>query len=263
MLREERIRSILSAVTASGTASLRDLADLCQASEMTIRRDLAELESQGRIRRVRGGASSVRSEDPGYWQRVKQSSTEKRALADMAASLVRDQQTVFLDAGTTIAEVARALVRRCSAENLNIRVVTHAVNISAELAECPRIAVRQLGGEVDRGTLSAVGYSTISQIRDMNFDVFFMGTSGLNLEAGCTNSAPLGVEIKRAANAQSNVTWLVADGSKWGEVCTYKVFEIEALTGWITDAQVTAVDKKTLAANGVELRQLHTQLQER
>lgn len=225
---------------------------------MTVRRDLVELESQGRIRRVRGGASSIRSEDPGYRQRVKQSSAEKLALADMAASLVRDQQTVFLDAGTTIAEVARALIRRCSTEDLNIRVVTHAVNTSAELAECPRIALRQLGGEVDRGTLSAIGYAALSQIQNMNFDVFFMGTSGINLEAGCTNSAPLGVEIKRAASAQSHATWLVADGSKWGEVCTYKVCEITSLSGWITDAKITAADKKTLVANGVELRLLHT-----
>lgn len=255
MLREQRLKVIMNALASAETVPLVELARLCSASEMTVRRDLADLEARGRLRRVRGGASLVPPEsDPGYWHRSTLKHESKQALGKLAASLVRDGQTVFLDAGTTMTEVARAIAAKSAAELLNVRIVTHAVNISAELAAVPSIAVHQLGGEIDSGTLSAVGHDMGQQMSDMNFDLFFMGATGVSLANGCTNSAPRGIEVKRAALAQARHTWLVADASKWNATSAYKIIDLAALDGWITDVEFDEEGLQSIAKEGVELK---------
>lgn len=254
MLREQRVKAIIEALSEQDTVPLGELVSLCSASEMTIRRDLAELERQGRIRRVRGGAALIIAEtDPGYWHRAAHRSDTKRMLGKKAASMVEDGQTLFLDAGTTITELARALAVRVMTESIEVRVVTHAVNISTELSAVPSISVHQLGGEIDPGTLSATGHDLAGQISDMNFDLFFLGATGISLHHGCTNSAPKGVEVKRAAFAQARRTWLVADSTKWKNVSTYKILDVDALHGWITDTPSDDEEVQDIGARGIEL----------
>lgn len=255
MLRDQRQKAIVNALAAGETVSLGELARICSASEMTIRRDLAELEERGKARRVRGGASRVSPEaDPGYWRRSTQKNEAKQALGKLAASLVREGQTIFLDAGTTMTEVARAIAARSVAEELSIRIVTHAVNISTELAAVSSIAVHQLGGEIDSGTLSAFGHEMGQQISDMNFDLFFLGATGVSLASGCTNSAPRGIGVKRAALAQARRTWLVADASKWDVTSAYKIVDLAGLHGWITDVEFEEESLQSIAKEGVELK---------
>lgn len=254
MLKEQRTEAILKTLLERGTVPVRELVAKCSASEMTIRRDLADLEDKGKLRRVRGGASLPTEADPGYWQRSSYRSDAKRALGKAAAAIVATGQTLFLDAGTTCAEVAKALAERASSESLEIRVVTHAVNISVELTAVPSITVHQLGGQVDPGTLSANGHDLDRQISEMNFDLFFLGATGISPTSGCTNSAPNGVEVKRAACRQARQTWLVADSTKWEKVSTYKILDLAALHGWITDAPLDDEEMQTIRQGGLELK---------
>jgi DeoR/GlpR family transcriptional regulator of sugar metabolism len=229
---------------------------------MTVRRDLADLEARGMIRRVRGGAIRVDGTDPGYSHRSREHLSEKQRLGRIAAQLVSDGETIFLDAGTTAAEVARALADRARNEGIRARVVTHAINIGAELAVVPGLAVHQLGGEIDPATLGATGPDVIRDIHQMNFDLFFMGVTGVDPAEGLTNSSRVGVEVKRTACARARKVWVVADGSKWKNVSFYRVTDLTTVHGWVTDAVLQPDECSSLMSAGLQILQPEFQSRE-
>lgn len=235
----------------TGNVSIRSLSEKMNVSEMTLRRDLGELESRGLVRRVHGGAVLASDRDPGYWLRYKQFQKEKRIIGTATASLIQADQTVYLDTGTTAIEVARALVRRSLEENLRVRVVTHAINVGAELAGNPKISLHQIGGEIFPDTLGATGRESVQQILALNYDLFFLGVSGAEQSAGWTNSSPVGIDTKQAVIERAKKTFVIADSSKWGKVSFLPVAPINGVDGWITDSGMPAGEQNKLHRLGV------------
>ncbi|HRN19633.1 MAG: DeoR/GlpR family DNA-binding transcription regulator [Trueperaceae bacterium] len=249
----DREQHLLALLQDNGNVSTSQVASELGVSEMTIRRDLTRLEHKGMVRRVHGGAVLASDNDPGYWLRHKRYRVEKEAIGRAAAAMVESGQTIFLDTGTTAMEVARNLIRRSLQGPFTARVVTHAVNIAAEMVAHANLNVYQIGGPTDATIFGATGLAAVKQIEELNFDIFFMGVSGVDLEAGLTNSNPVGVETKRAALGRAREVFAIADSSKWGHVSFTTIAPLSAVGHLITDASIPRNATEIAARAGVEV----------
>ncbi len=232
MLIAERQKAILTHLAQNGNVSVVDLCHMFDVSEMTIRRDLNELQKQGLLKRTYGGAIPT---EPAFFemsQRAKLSVyvQEKERIGQLCADLVKDGDVVFLDSGTTTLFVAKAL--KCKA----ITVLTNDLNIASDLLDCPNITLYVAGGEVRRGTNNLVGSKAISFFDDLRGDILFLGVEGVDLSAGYTVPDLDEVPIKRKMMRSVDQVYVVSDHSKLGRNTLGVIAPISAVKALITDS---------------------------
>ncbi len=245
MIPTDRLEQILKLTQAHGTVTNITLAEKLGVSLMTVRRDIIELEHRGLLRRVHGGVQSAASPDRGFSLRSRQQQTAKHAIGAAAALLVQDFETIYLDAGSTAFEMALSLRQRSVK---GVRVVTHAINIAAELSGLNHIGVVQIGGEVFGQTFAATGPLAIQAIRTLSFDQFFMSAQGFDLRNGLTDSNLLEVEVKQAVLAATKKVVLIADSSKWGVTSFARVAALNVVSQIITDSGISLTSRESLDA---------------
>ncbi len=171
VLRVQRRQEILNAVR-SGTAQVGDLAAAFGVSEMTVRRDLRDLEREGKLTRVHGGA--VPPDEPSFAEVVVERLDRRTRIGAAAAALVQDGQTIMLDIGTTTLQLARHLRGR------SVTVITSNLAAYEELLPETSIELVLLGGIVRRNYRSLVGVLAEDALRQLRADVAFLGASGLD-----------------------------------------------------------------------------------
>jgi DeoR/GlpR family transcriptional regulator of sugar metabolism len=164
------------------TMSVDDLSRALSASAATIRRDLAALEKSEGIERTHGGAvlPALRPAEQDFAYREAQDVAEKRAIAEAAVGLIAPGSTVFLNDGSTIMAIAKAIV----AHGRDVFVATPAVNVATKLAENPRATVCLLGGFVRHTSLATTGPFTETMAAQINADMAFISSDGLSAEGG-------------------------------------------------------------------------------
>ena len=212
MMAEERRMQILQIIRAEGRAKVNDLVQRFKTSAVTIRSDLNELHQRGVIQRSHGGAviqDTVFRESP-LNERLKNQSKEKQRIGAMAATLIKEGETVILDSGTTTLEVARQI------KNIpHLQVITNGVNIAVELLNARHTQTIMMGGTIRNDSASIVGRATEDMLEQFSADKLFLcgagcdpefGVSGTNLEETMANRAML-----RAARE----IIVVADASKF------------------------------------------------
>lgn len=231
MLAQERRQHIFKDIEASGVASVRDLARRFDVSTITVVRDLQELEQEGLIRRVHGGAISMRgtSYEPPFSAREAQFSPEKLRIACKAAELVADGDSILLDVGTTVLEVARALK---GTRNLTVLVTN--LRAALELANQTAIQVIMMGGKLRPSELSLVGHLTEETLRTFQVDKAFIGIGGITLEHGLTEFNFDEAGTKRAMIERARQKIVVADHTKFGKVMLNAVSPLNAVDLIIT-----------------------------
>jgi DeoR/GlpR family transcriptional regulator of sugar metabolism len=180
-LRRSQIRRLLMTQEAM---SVEDLSRTLQASAATIRRDLAALEKSEGIERTHGGAVApvLRPAEQDFAYREAQDVAEKRAIAQAAVALIAPGSTVFMNDGSTIMGVAKAIV----AHGIEVFVATPAVNVATKLAENPKATVCLLGGFVRHTSLATTGPFTETMAAQINADMAFISADGLSAEGGLT-----------------------------------------------------------------------------
>lgn len=244
--RQERMRSL---VRERGVARVDELCEALKISPATTRRDLEQLESAGRIRRVHGGAVSVESrlEEPLFDDKASIQPREKHAIALAALALIKPGDSLYLDGGSTVLELARLL-----RERTNLTVVTNSLRAASELSgQGPRVIL--LGGELRRLSQTVVGPLTRHILHDLRVDRAFMGTIGLTLKDGLTttdtNEAFTKIEVmKRAAEVV-----LLADSAKIGKVAFAHAGELRNVHTLITDSKADRSFLKSARAAGVRV----------
>jgi DeoR family fructose operon transcriptional repressor len=248
----ERHEAIVEAVSASQAISTDELVRRLGVSAETVRRDLALLEEKGVLRRVHGGAAPVESRrviEPSYIERSMIRHEAKAQLARVAVGLLENGQTVVIDIGTTAIAVAQAIPR-----SFEGTVVTPSLPVAVELADRPGIEVLLAGGRVRAGDLACSSAFTKSFFTDIYADIALLGSGGVHAEAGLTDFHLDEIDVRRAIIANSARRYILADSSKVGQVAPYRVCELSAVDGLITDentdqAVATAFEK----AGGVVL----------
>jgi DeoR/GlpR family transcriptional regulator of sugar metabolism len=246
MLAERRRHRLLELITRQGYATLDELVRILAVSESTIRRDLEALDLAGSIKRTHGGAiytGEVRSM-PAFDDRTSTAVFEKRAIGQLAASLLEDGDTVLLDGGTTTLEVARALVGR------RVQVVTNSLPIAQLLASSQQTDLILIGGYVYPRTGVALGPLAIATMQSLRVRTAILGAGGIVAE-GIYNSNSLLVETERQMMLCGQDVMIVADRTKFGRLALARLCGLEDIDLVVSDSGLSDEHRGVLAAAGV------------
>lgn len=230
-------------VAAIGEVDYASLAQEFGVSEMTIRRDIEDLETRGRVRRILGGAIPYIGvgEEPAFNSRSAHSALSKGRIAEATVSLLKPHETVILDSGSTVLAVAK----RIKGRELGLTVVTPSVLAALELVDEPDTTVLLNGGLLRPGELSVVGSEASSSYQRYFCDTFIMGVAGLHERYGLTEYTRAEADVKQAALAAVSRVIVVADHTKLEQVHLVRVAPLGTAHYIVTDAPA---DHPTLMA---------------
>ena len=253
-LQEERRREIVKIVNQNGKASISEICEIFGVSEMTARRDLRDLDRDGMLRRVHGGAINRigRSYEPAFQLRQADNAEEKIKIGKKAAEFVFDGDSIALDTGTTILELARAL-----AQKRNLTIVTSSVTIANEiianfsLLEDVRLILT--GGIVRGGELSMVGDSAEYTYRNLHVDKAFIGIAGVSLQDGLTEYNLEDALTKQALINSAQQKIVLADSTKFGRTTFASVCSLSQIDRIITDANTSPEIIEALSQIGIDV----------
>ncbi|WP_034648076.1 DeoR/GlpR family DNA-binding transcription regulator [Cellulomonas sp. HZM] len=251
MFAAERRHAILELVRTNGTIALRDIAAQVGTSEVTVRRDLRLLEEQGLLDRRRGGAAvlGALSHEPTYSQKSHTASLEKRAIADLAASLVSDGDAVVLGAGTTTEELARRLLGR-----RDLTVVTNSMLVGATLARAAHVEVVMTGGALRGSTFALVGSAAEQSLAGLRVSKAFLSGNGLTAERGLSTPNMAAASMDRAIAAAAQEVVVLADHTKLGTDTMFQTVPADEISVLVTDDRADPDLRDELRAEGVDVR---------
>lgn len=264
MFAEERQQLIVGLITASGRASVTDLAERFSITTETVRRDLAALESAGSVRRVHGGAVSpdrFSTNEESVLVRTDRRQPEKTRIAEAALALIPQDRTgsILIDAGSTTESLAELLAARTAAAAAlpgpaaELVVITHSLPIAAKLSGEPGIALHLLGGKVRGITQAAVGQSTVEAARRIRPDIAFIGTNGIHAAFGLSTPDPEEAAVKAAFVQSARRIVVLADASKLDAETLVQFASLKDLDTLITDTKPSQELADALADAGVEV----------
>lgn len=227
MLSEQRYAKILELLEKKRSITVAELSGLLGISESTARRDITALDKAGRLTKVFGGAVAAGNIfsplEPTVAQKSEVCREEKMRIAEYAASLVRPDDFVFLDAGTTTGYMLDFL------GDANATFVTNAVAHAQKLA-ARGIRVLLVGGELKGSTEAIVGANAVLALRDYHFTRGFFGANGISKAAGLTTPDMNEALVKRTAIGQCSEAFAVCDHSKFNMVSSVTFASIRGIT---------------------------------
>lgn len=248
-LAPQRWETLRTLIRDTGVVRVEDLWRRLGVSPATLRRDLAQLEQSGAIRRVHGGAVSTeaRLEEPLFDDKASLAVSEKRRIAEAALALIEADETIYLDGGSTVLELARLLRDRT-----DLTVVTNSLRAAHELAgRGPRLIV--VGGELRRLSQTLVGPLTRPLLEGLHLDKAFMGTMGFALKEGLTTTDAGEAFTKELVLGQARQAILLADSSKAGKVAFARAGAWESIQVLITDDRLDKSFGRELTNLGINL----------
>lgn len=260
MFAEERQQLIVALVSASGRASVTDLAERFSITTETVRRDLAALEALGSVRRVHGGAVSPErfsTTEESFLERTVQRQPEKTRIAEAALALIPRNRSgsVLIDGGSTTEVLAGILLARTAASDSDAElvVITNALPIAAKLSGGSGIALHLLGGKVRGLTQAAVGQSTVEATRRIRPDIAFIGTNGIHAAFGLSTPDPEEAAVKAAFVQSAHRIVVLADSSKLDAETLVQFASLKDLDTLITDRKPSKGLAEALDEAGVEV----------
>lgn len=250
LFNEERRRKILEMMHRDGRVLVKDLARHFRISQITIRKDLEILDSQGVVQRTHGGALPIPTGallDPTLREKEKLHRKEKLRIAEAAARLVEEGQSVILDSGTTTSAIARAFKGMS-----RLTVITNATNIAAELAGT-NIDVILTGGMLRKNSFSMVGPLAEQTLRQLSADILFLGVDGFDTKAGLFTPNLLEAQVNRAMVDIARRTIAVCDSSKFGRRSLCNIMPVTSVHEVITDNLIAKSDLRALKDAGIKV----------
>lgn len=224
MLQNERQNRILDELEIHHAVKVNELAKQLDTSESTIRRDINELSQMGKLKKVFGGAISIsRSSafvESDVASRARMNVEEKARIARYAASLIEDNDFVYLDAGTTTGWMIDFL------EKKNVTYVTNGITHARRLIE-RGFSVFMIGGLLRPASEAVVGEAAIEAILRFNFTKCFMGAKGLDAERGFTTLDISEAAVKTAVMKKAGCTYMLADHTKFNLISSVSFAALE------------------------------------
>jgi DeoR family transcriptional regulator of aga operon/DeoR family fructose operon transcriptional repressor len=250
----ERQDQIARIVGEDGRSRVADLAKQFNVSTVTIRKDLVVLESERRLVRTHGGAIAIDRSRPelSFEIRERLQAEEKSRIGTAAAALVRDGESIVLDASTTALSVARQLRARGGWSQLT--VVTNGLRVAGELAGHPGLTVLMLGGRVRWEALSVVGQLGDGLFRRINVQKAFVGAAGFTIESGLSDATDEEAQIKRSMVAAAREVIAIVDHTKWEHAAFATFCATEKVTIVLTDEAAPDGMVAGLRTRGVDVR---------
>jgi DeoR family transcriptional regulator, fructose operon transcriptional repressor len=246
---EKRKQQILELLASDGSVTVSDLSSLLGVSTVSIRRDLRDLQAAGLLKRTHGGAMTghIAAFEPSEAEKEDQLREEKVAIAEVAAAMVQEGETVLLDAGSTTLQIAKLLKSR-----RDLAVITNALNVAAELAS-GEAETTLIGGSLRTKTLSLVGPVAESTLASLYVDRLFLAANGIDLKRGLTTPNVLEAHTKRTMVKSARAVIVVADHTKFGRVTVSQFCEIGEIHCLITDSGAPADFVSAMEKRGVRV----------
>ena len=240
---EERQNRILTMLSENGKVLIPELCAHFSVSSVTIRSDLNELERQGRLKRTLGGAIplSKTAQELNFRHKEVRNSEVKLALAEYAATLVEDGDTLVLDTGTTMLALAQKLLPK-----KNLTVVTNDLKIAALLDEQSTHTVILTGGVLRRGFYCTTGPMVRDDLRRFRADTCFLSVNGMSLRAGFTTPDEGHADMKREMARISSQTVVICDSDKIGKDYFSVIMPLAAADRILTDDRIDTADREAL-----------------
>ncbi|WP_115787606.1 DeoR/GlpR family DNA-binding transcription regulator [Arthrobacter silvisoli] len=250
---QERQRAISEMVMAEGAVRIEQLAERFGTSQMTVHRDLDELEARGLLRKSRGMATALSSSlvESSDVYRAGQQQEAKKDIAHSALDFLEPGQAVFLDDSTTVLQVAKLLPLRAP-----LTVITNVFTILEELKGVRGISLIALGGSYYNWCSSFMGGMTTEAIRKLRADVYIMSTAAITDDT-CFFQSQATVDIKRAMFDSSAKRILLADHTKFDKRALYALAPLADFDAVIVDAKTRPDDIRRLEAQGVPVVVAH------
>ena len=225
MLTPERHQLILQMIKEKPIVKIQELVDVTEASESTIRRDLTILEEGKFLKRVHGGAARLRGklQEPSMTEKSTKFLQEKRQIAQYAAGLVEEGDSIYLDAGSTVFEMINFLSVK------DIVVVTNGLMHLSLLLE-KNIETYVIGGYAKPKTNAIIGRGALASLEQYRFDKCFLGVNGIHPHSGYTTPDQEEAMIKQKAMSLSRESFVLADDSKFSEITFAKIADLHEAT---------------------------------
>lgn len=249
MLYVEREAYILNKMREQGIVLVNDLAHELDVTPMTIRRDLARLDEEGKVTKVHGGAvprESLQADRP-YGVKRLVHPEQKNSIANAALPFVPKGGVILLDAGTTTYDLALML-----RERRDLTVLTSDLTIATELCrgECRLFFI---GGEVDRRLMNTTGPKALDFLADVHVDTLFLGIGSITPQYMLCSHSFERAALKRRMIACAEHRVLLADGSKFFGKALSEVAPLEAMDVLVTDREFSPEQQEAIAAREVRL----------
>ncbi|MDN5852332.1 MAG: DeoR/GlpR family DNA-binding transcription regulator [Actinomycetia bacterium] len=250
MFAAERQRAIVEHVRDRGAASIRDLAALVGSSEVTVRRDLRQLEATGELRREHGGAvpTAEQPREPTYAEKSRTASREKTAIARLAAQFVHDGDAIVLGAGTTTMALAEQLRGRNE-----LTVMTNSLLVAQAFADSPLVEVVLTGGMLRGSILAVVGSAAERALSGLHADRTFLSGNGLTARNGLSTPNQMVAGVDRALAEAGSEVFVLADHTKIGRNSVIQTVPTEQVDALVTDADSPAEELDQFRAAGTRV----------
>lgn len=240
-----RQQLILQTVIEKGKISVTELAEIVDVSVVTVRHDLNHLEKGSYLQRVHGFAVSIDSEN--VETRMMSNFQQKKILAEYAASLVEEGETIFIESGSTNALLARLLK-----DKRNITIVTVSSYI-ANLLRSSSCEVILLGGILQKRSESMVGSLTRLALENVHFSKAFIGIDGYRPETGFTGRDMLRADIVNCALSKNAMNIVLTDSSKFGQIHPHPLGPTSIVNRVISDAGLSEEYGQAMSSQGIEI----------
>lgn len=232
MLKEERHQTILSEVELHNRILLTDIAEALDVSIDTVRRDVKELDSDNKLRKVHGGAISLGFRSNSTRNDNIYKLDQKIKIAEKALALLKDGGVIFVDGGTTCLELARLIPA-----NLDLTCFTHSLPVAMELLTKSNLTVILVGGQVSKESQISIGANAIHNLSEIKVDYSFIGTGYVDSYYGLTEFDWDIVQVKKAIIKSSKKSVLLSISEKLNSQHRYKTCDINAINTMITELE--------------------------
>lgn len=238
---------ILKLLSLLRSVSVGDFSQKLDVSEVTIRKDLSKLEEMGCLIRTRGGAQIA--EDIRFLKTIEVRQHEqigaKQSIAKKARELIREGETIYLDAGSTCLLLAREL------KDVTLRVVTNSIDVMVLLNDCQNISLISLGGSYRKEAGSFIGPMAIEALKMLNIETCFLGTTGFSARGVFSSQNLIESQLKQKVLEVSKRRIVLADSAKFGR----EAFSIFARAGDVdmVISDINFTQKNDLKAHGIEV----------
>ena len=250
---EKRREEIMELIHSQGKVKVSELSEIYSISEVSIRKDLEALEAQGQLSRIHGGAVGLNKLylNMDLTERYKTNAASKKDIAELAAKFIDDNDTIMMNAGTTLTYVLRALRGK-----KNISIVTNSVQNATEAALYPDFNVILLGGELDSKYQFTYGQDAIRQLENYHATKCILSVDGISAESGLTLYYSNEAELARRMIECSDMSMVVADSSKLGKNVFARITDAQKMKLLVTNKSENFEELKKLRKLGVEIREI-------
>jgi DeoR family transcriptional regulator, fructose operon transcriptional repressor len=248
LLSPERENMILQAL-GEGIQTITELSKKLNVSEATVRRDLQSLELQGKAKRVHGGAVRTKfpRTEPIFAEKAAFQADEKQSIAAKALAFIDDDDTIFLDGGSTVLGLTKLLEGK-----KNLTIVTNSLMAAAELMESGHQLI-MVGGEFRPLSRTVVGPLTARSIEPLSISKAFLGTIGFSVEDGISTTAPSEAYTKELIMRKAAKVIVMSDSSKIGTPSLVTSGSIDDIDVLITDSGISEKAIKQLQKKKIEV----------